>query len=900
MEQFSASQPDFSLNVLEEVNKSGTFQLWLKPLRSVWSDGMKSIFGAKPSDKAPVGVDYYKLVHKEDIAYSKSHIAICLREGKTTFTHRVLINEEWRYLECHLWKEEAEEACIKGICRDITGQKELEEVCRRLKKSEELWKAALENAEQGVWDWDVEHSTVFFSDMWKRMLGFEPHEITNSFEEWEKRVHPEDLAGAYENIQAHIEGRSELYSYEQRLLKKSGEYMWILGSGKVVDRKADGSPKRFIGTHTDIDHLKQVEAKAKRLALVAEKTQNSVIITGVDGNITWVNNSFEDLTGYKAAEVIGKKPGSFLQGDNTDPRVVEAMKHSIAACKPFDGEIYNYRKDGNGYWLSVSITPIFRDEEHVGFIAIQSDINERKSIESQLRLSEYRLRRAQETAKIGYWHFDVSTKNLEWSDETKRIHKVDLNYEPDVESAIDFYHPESRDVINRAFKVVLNEGKPYDLDLQIVNFLGETVDVRAIGRAEYEGAKIVAVSGIFQDISKNKQYERDLLTAKEKAEAGSRAKQEFLSMMSHEIRTPLNAVIGLTKLLLEENPREDQLENLEAIDGSSRNLNLLINDILDYNRVINGKVEFAETHFSPEKIVRRLCGTIHPAIARKGLEFKLNIEADIPEFVVGDANRLDQILVKLLDNAIKFTRQGYVQLTVSAARQESNCTLHFSVKDSGVGITKADSKRVFEYFTQARSDIARTAEGSGLGLSITSKLIELQGGKLEVESEVGKGSVFQFCIPYRIPKENTKANRKTIENQNNGEESLRGLNVLLAEDNRVNVMVARKFLRKWQIEVDVAANGNIAVEMATKKRYDLILMDLHMPEMGGIEATGRIRRLPDKEHSNIPIIALTASAMLETRKDVAEAGMDDYIPKPFQPDELRRKIAAYTVKKAVK
>ncbi|MEL6822061.1 MAG: response regulator, partial [Calditrichota bacterium] len=258
------------------------------------------------------------------------------------------------------------------------------------------------------------------------------------------------------------------------------------------------------------------------------------------------------------------------------------------------------------------------------------------------------------------------------------------------------------------------------------------------------------------------------------------------------------------------------------------------------------------------------------------------------------------VLYKLLDNAIKFTQDGFIQLSISTVLQDQNCTIRFSVQDSGVGIPQRDCERIFEYFTQVRSDIARTAEGSGLGLSITKKLIELQGGKLKVESEVGKGSVFQFYIPYSITPNNSAKDQNNIGSKSIDKEALRGLKVLLAEDNRVNVMVARKFLRKWHIEVDVAANGAVAVEMVTKKRYDLILMDLHMLEMGGIEATEQIRNLPDLKHSQIPIIALTASAMLETRKEVAEAGMDDYISKPFQPSELKHKIAAHTIGKAVK
>jgi len=896
---------DFRLNIgldkIEEINRFGTFQLWLKPLRSVWSNGMKALFGAKPSDKAPVGNEYYKLVHEEDVAYSKSQIAICLREGNSSFTHRVYINGELHYLECHLWKEEGEQGkkFIKGICRDITSQKLLEEENRNLSKSEQRWKAALENAEQGVWDWDVEHSEVFFSDTWKTMLGYEPHEISDSLAEWEKRVHPDDLAGAYESIQAHIDGQMPHYVHEHRLLNKHGEYVWILDSGKVIERKVDGSPKRFIGTHTDITHLKKVEAIAKQLALVAEKTQNAVTITDSAGKIIWVNHAFQKITKYTAEEVMGKRPGRFLQGKDTNPETVAAMSETLQRLEQFDGEIYNYNKDGDGYWIAVSITPIFQNKKHVGFIAIQSDIDERKSIEQRLKRSERRLRRAQRISKMGHWYYDIASEKLEWSAETRIIHKVKSDYEPNVETAINFYHPDSREAIINAFSAAVEEGIQYDLDLKIINAKGETVDVRAIGRPEYRDSKIVAVSGVFQDITRNKQYERELVAAKEKAEAGSRAKQEFLSMMSHEIRTPLNAIIGLTKLLLEENPGEDQLENLEAIDSSSRNLHLLINDILDYDRIINGNIELTRNIFSPEKIIQRLCNSIKPAITQKGLELKHHVDSSVPEYVVGDAERLDQVLLKLLDNAIKFTKNGFVKICVSAELKPGRCLLHFSIEDSGVGITQEDCERIFDHFTQVRSDIARNAEGSGLGLSITSKLIELQGGSLEVKSEVGKGSTFQFYIPYIISLDELKSDKSILGYHKSGARPLQGLRVLLAEDNRVNVMVACKFLRKWEIEVDVAANGIIAVEMVKQKRYDLILMDLHMPEMGGIEATEQIRKLPDEDDSRIPIIALTASAMLETRNEVAEAGMNDYISKPFNPAELKQKIAVHALGKVL-
>ncbi|MGH1364960.1 MAG: PAS domain-containing protein [Calditrichia bacterium] len=895
MKSTSVFKSDVLTRELEKASQSGRFILWLDPFRFEWSEGMYAIFGLKQSEKAPAGAAYYKIVIPEDRAFCQSQIVLCLKTGESNFVHRVRLNDSIHYLETRLWRSKENALCIEGICRDVSDS---EELCQKLKDSaiqETMWKAALENADQGVWDWDIEFSTVFFSDIWKRMLGYEPDEVSNDLDEWQKRVHPDDLSIAYEQIQAHIDGKSDHYSLEHRMLHKNGEYLWILASGRIVERKADGSPKRFIGTHTDISRLKKVEKDLKRLALVAEKTQNAVVITDLEGRINWINSSFEKMTGYSLDDVSGKKSTEFRYGSKTNQQTVKAIQIAVRAVKNFDGELYCYNKSGQGIWLTVSIAPMFNADKHVGFITIETDISRRKSIEDKLRRSQRMLQKAQETAKIGHWRYDLQVQKLEWSVETMRIHEVSPHFVPEVETALEFYHPDSKPIVTAAFEEAVANGKTFDHDLKIITAANRVLDIRTIGKPEYDSGEVVAISGTFQDISASKAYEKELIAAKESAEAASQVKQEFLAMMSHEIRTPLNAIVGLTRLLLDEKPREDQQENLNAIASSSRSLHMLINDILDYNKIASGKIEFAEVAFSPRQRFTEICDSIRHKVEEKSLDFIVDIDPAIPEKLIGDPNRLDQVIFNLLDNAVKFTVEGALRFSVlTTTLEESACELLFTVEDSGIGITDMHIERIFEGFTQVRSDMARTAEGSGLGLTITRNLVQLQGGTIDVRSTHGKGSTFFFKLSFDIPKTSPLLNKSQITHKNSADFApLQNVRVLLAEDNRVNVMVARKFLLKWQIDVDIAENGLIAVEKVKENYFDLILMDLHMPKMGGLEATANIRKLPDPVKANIPIVALTASALIETRDEISKAGIDDHIAKPFKPEELHQKISHY-------
>lgn len=375
-----------------------------------------------------------------------------------------------------------------------------------------------------------------------------------------------------------------------------------------------------------------------------------------------------------------------------------------------------------------------------------------------------------------------------------------------------------------------------------------------------------------------------LKNERDKAEIASKAKSDFLSTISHEIRTPLNGVVGLSHLLLQEDPREDQKENLVSLKFSAEHLTSLINDILDYNKLESGAVELEAMDVDlPE-----LCHRIHLSYLGKAQEKQLNLlyhcDETISSNLILDATRLSQILNNLLDNAIKFTKQGDVQLSLKLVSQTSDGQeILFEVIDSGIGIPLDKQAVIFERFTQASSSTTREFGGSGLGLSIIKKLLEIQNAKIHVKSEVGLGATFFFTM--RFPKGEGIAN-STLEIEVETKGLLREKHILLVEDNKMNIMVATKFLTRWGVRWEVAENGQIGLEKVLQNNYDLVLMDLQMPVMDGYDASKAIRA-KDKE---TPIVALTASALISVQKNVLDAGMNDFITKPFDPKELKRKI----------
>jgi len=393
------------------------------------------------------------------------------------------------------------------------------------------------------------------------------------------------------------------------------------------------------------------------------------------------------------------------------------------------------------------------------------------------------------------------------------------------------------------------------------------------------------------------QHKNEIIEAeKEKAEASEKAKHQFLANMSHEIRTPMNAIKGMTDILIRRNPKEDQKEYLDGIKQSSDSLLVIINDILDISKIEAGKVELEQEPFSVVELVNNVHTIMQFKAEEKGLELLKDIPAENLT-VQGDATRLRQILINLIGNAIKFTEKGLVTTSVKSEQANDKLNLHFIVSDTGIGIDEDTMGKIFESFEQAYSDTSRKFGGTGLGLSISKKLVELHDGTIWVESEKGKGSQFHFIIPYAIAA-TAAVMAKAADANANIADALKGIRVLLVEDNQFNAVVAQEELEDAieDVYVALAENGLIAVEKLKSSAFDVILMDVQMPTMNGFEATKAIRNFGN-EIAHTPIIAMTANVLKEEVDLCYQAGMNDFIGKPFDTNELIQKIFNLTNKK---
>ncbi|HUB61768.1 MAG TPA: ATP-binding protein [Puia sp.] len=398
-------------------------------------------------------------------------------------------------------------------------------------------------------------------------------------------------------------------------------------------------------------------------------------------------------------------------------------------------------------------------------------------------------------------------------------------------------------------------------------------------------------NGFIRDISSRKQREQELVQMKEKAEQAAKAKSQFLSVMSHELRTPLNAVIGITHLLLQNQPREDQQEDLRTLQFSGESLLHIINDILDFTKLDSGKIELSAIDFDLRELAQSLYQSFSYKAREKGIVFDVEFDQRIPFCVKGDNFRISQVLNNLISNAIKFTQEGSVKLKVEMTEDNgSSFAARFSVMDTGIGIPLDKQEKIFEQFTQADSDTTRLYGGTGLGLSISIRLVELMGSTILVDSTPGKGSIFHFSVALQrgtagetivtapVPKVVSKTN-----------EQFKNKRILLAEDNLFNANIARRFITGWGGEIDLVVDGRQALEFVARKKYDLILMDVQMPILDGFSCTRKIR----KHFKDLPIIAVTASPKNEIISEIISCGMNDFVSKPFKPNELRAKILEY-------
>lgn len=538
---------------------------------------------------------------------------------------------------------------------------------------------------------------------------------------------------------------------------------------------------------------------SRLLEAAVVNAKDAVMITTADldnggPEIIYVNTAFTMISGYTADEVMGKTP-RILQGPKTDRAELDRLKETLADGRTFTGELQNYTKNGDPYWLDISITPIRDDEGNIThFTAIERDVTERKELEKTLK-------REKEIAE--------------------------------------------KEVLER--KRIESQVQEYTDKLELMRF--------------------------------------DADEARKKAEAANAAKSEFLANMSHELRTPMNGIIGMAEFLLDSSLDEEQRDNAETLHGSSKNLLGILNDILDISKIEAGELDVETVPFHVGTAVRQIVQLFLPLASDKGIALEFRKGDDVPSTVVGDLGKFQQILRNLVSNAMKFTEKG--SITISLSKGEGRF-LNVEVQDTGIGIPGDKLDTIFEKFTQADTSVTRQFGGTGLGLAITQQLVELLGGEIGVESRVGEGSVFRFELPLDVANEDVRPINLYDLKQGSDDGGLpTHIHVLAVDDHPVNQKFVMKLLTKLGFSnIDLAENGRQALDMIGETSYDLVLMDCQMPELDGYQATMELRKAEESTGQHLPVIALTANAMVGDREKCLKAGMDAYLSKPIKPDKL--------------
>jgi PAS domain S-box-containing protein len=710
-------------------------------------------------------------------------------------------------------------------------------------------------------------------------------------------IHPDDRERVTRSIKESAETLG-IWSCEYRTLFPDGTSRWLCGNS-MPERQPDGAIL-WHGFITDITERKQAAAALEDNRAFLQSIYSTVdlaifvVDASTEGEFRYVevNPAFERLTGIPGTEIRGRRPQDLVP--IVSPEMAASLRVNYRRCR--DAAVsFEYEEAitwrGRRMWWLTRLTPVTNaDGQVVRLIGRSLDITERKTIELRLQSTTERLQLATEAGQIGIWDYDLTQKRLEWDERMLALYGLtEEEFDGTFDTWMSSVHKDDRDGVMQVYQDALAGAQPFNTQFRIVRPDGSTRYIRACAHVQRDAAEnALRVVGVNWDITIERQAQDEIVRARDEAQrfareasAATQAKTEFLANMSHEIRTPLNGVIGMSGLLLGTELTAEQTEFVETIHSSGDSLLGLINDILDYSKIESGRLDLEQTPFDLRDCVETALDVLAVRASDKNIDLVYWIDEDVPAAITSDITRLRQVIVNLLGNAVKFTESGEVFLEIKKVSQSANgrFKLHFAVHDTGIGIPADRMDRLFKTFSQVDASTTRQFGGTGLGLAISKRIIDLMGGRIWVESMVGKGSTFQFEIEVPSAAITSAGIKPHLAGQ---VPALAGRRVLIVDDNATNRRILCLQTAAWGLAPCAVASGAEALRLLGQgEPFDFAIIDMQMPHMDGHQLAAEMRRTHSP--AKLPLLMLTS---LGQSRAPADLGIASCVSKPIKPAAL--------------
>ena len=779
-------------------------------------------------------------------------------------------------------------------------EKQVKASVSELQKTERKYRQLIESVQDIIYQISVDGYFTYVNPVVKERLGYSEEEIIG--QHFTFLILPEYQESILNFYWEMVQNKEESTYNEFPVRAKDGSTVWIGQTVRRIETEDNGvelvAVARVITEHKLIqDSLKTTEA---RLSNLIANLQKGILVEDENHKIILTNQLFCDLFGVTAS------PES-LVGIDCVP-LAEQSKHLFKEPELFVSRINNLLEKreivvdeqiemADGRVLERDYIPIYLDGDYKGHLYKYSDVTDKFKAIEQLRKSEEKYRGIMDNMELGLLEVDNNHRIIRAYD---RFCKM-LGYEKEEligQIATELFLPETDKEIVQVQQEVREKGVASSYELCLIKKDGTPIWVLISGAPIMdENGEVIASMGIHYDITERKLLEKELEKAKEIAEEARQAEKQFLANMSHEIRTPLNAIIGMTHLMFDTRPTKQQFEYLDILKTSADFLHSLISDLLDMAKIEAGRIEIQKHPFDLVGLLRTVQRVFQIKLDSRPVEINLLTDVKISGNYLGDDLLLNQILLNIIGNADKFTEEGSIDVYVKLKKEELDvCWIEFKISDTGIGIPEEKLDLIFQKFKQIDSEQGHKHKGTGLGLAITKQLVELQEGTISVQSKEGEGTTFTILLPFQ------KSDTEVVNNTHiihEADQTIQACKVLVAEDNAMNQKYISSLLNKWNFEFTIASDGKKAVEKAQKEHFDIILMDIQMPNMDGYEATISIRNTQNL-NQHTPIIALTASALLDQKNKAFSVGMNNFVTKPFAPNHLLSVIQNYLPKKSDK